>query len=102
MKSVGIGYRGGLKVCCSTKPSRMCHCFYSHTKLRIKKFFAIGKLAYGVKCAVAKHVRLASVSANTELKPVSTNSVVQARESLLLQLPLGAVMDPAASQSRQG
>lgn len=68
------------------------------------------KLAYGVKCcAIAKHVRLANVTANAELKPVRTNTVVQAGggggcggRSCLLHLPLTAVSEPAAAQPEEG
>lgn len=31
-----------------------------------------------MKCAIAKHVRLANVTANTELKTVRTNTAVEA------------------------
>lgn len=79
---------------------------YKVQELWIKKFFAIEKLARGVKyCAVAKHVRLANVSANAEVKPVRTNTAVQARVgggSCLLHLPLTAVMDPAGGQTEEG
>lgn len=37
-------------------------------------------VTYGVRCcAVAKHVRLANVTSNAELKPARTNTMEQAR-----------------------
>jgi len=75
-----------------------------HRELRINKFFAIEMLAYGVKCcAVAKHVRLANGAANAGLKPVRSNTAVQAwGRSCSLHLLLAAVVDPAASQTEEG
>lgn len=60
-------------------------------------------VTYGVRCcAVAKHVRLANVTSNAELKPARTNTMVQARGVLSAALSSRSLLSWTLQQAGLG